>query len=358
MKKILSEINIHTFGDGKGESITVEFPNKKIGIIDFGSFTFFEWIKNYISQKEYKEIEFLLWTHPHYDHSCYLLDFLNYIKEQKIVVRNFFAFDFQHITDLADMIDFIDENILSVYKTSYHIEMFEKPQLLKPICKKIIELKKTSIIKNIEYLSMGKSLYDKEKFDNIGIKCLSPTPRSSEKYKEFIKSFEEDNSKLAIENRNHNLISVAILINFNNNLLLLGGDTENDAWNEIMTQERFAFFKENENMKFLKAPHHGSKTAFDRKIWEQWGSDYQVVVTPLTTHHLPRENILLDIAKVTKNLVVLKEKNFNKPKIKIHSPLDIFQDAKTNITNSKEETHHFLFNIKSNGNIQTKWITE
>ena len=349
MTKTLSEINVHIFGDGKGESEVIIFPKGEIGIIDFGSSVFLNWIEKYIMENKIDEIEFLLWTHPHYDHSSQLSVFLDFLDQKQIIINNFFAFNYQHIMDIAVITNYEDK-ISAGFSTPYSYKTFNRPAVLKIICDKIIKLKK-SIIKNFQYIDMGAALYDAEKFNNVSIRCLSPAPKSSEKYHQFITSFNSEENNITIEHKNHNLISAAIQINFNNNILIFGADTENEVWQEVSAQNRYTFF--DKEIKFLKVPHHGSRTAFNKDIWKKWGKDYQAVVTPLSLNKLPDENVLMDIVQITNKIAVLKE---NKEKTK--SPLDIFADAKTDITDSKEETHHFLFNINQNGDCKTCWINQ
>ena len=77
-----SNFDIHIFGDGAGETILLEFEDEKLGIVDFGYKNFLSWFDNFLKSKTSPTIEFLLWTHPHDDHTRYLPDLLNYLKSK------------------------------------------------------------------------------------------------------------------------------------------------------------------------------------------------------------------------------------------------------------------------------------
>lgn len=136
--------------------------------------------------------------------------------------------------------------------------------------------------------------------------------------------------------------------------MVFGGDTEIEAWKEYigLEENRYKYFTN--DIKFLKAPHHGSPTSFYKDMWRKWGKDYCVVVTPLSKNNLPNKNVLMDISKISPKIFVLKEtKNI---KVNNKSILNIFEDVSTDITDSIEETHHFCFTIYQNGNTNTEWI--
>ena len=105
MRKMTSSFDIHIFGDGSGETILLEFENNKFGIVDFGYKNFINWFDQHIRDRSKPIIEFLLWTHPHDDHTRYLSNLLDYLIDKNLKIKSFFRFPFNKFRNLSTLID-------------------------------------------------------------------------------------------------------------------------------------------------------------------------------------------------------------------------------------------------------------
>ncbi len=63
-----SNLVIHYLDVGEGDSIFIELPNKETMLIDAGTSSSKDYIKNYIENLNYQKIDYVIGTHPHADH--------------------------------------------------------------------------------------------------------------------------------------------------------------------------------------------------------------------------------------------------------------------------------------------------
>lgn len=361
MKKMTSNLEFRVFGDGNGETTFIKFENNKIGIVDFGYKDFLSWFKKYLLSENIKEIEFLLWTHPHDDHSRYLIDLLEFCELNNVAIKYFTRFPFSKMKQLSQV---IDEQHIKM--STYIYSDKTKPKYLYAIFKKIEDLQTKNIIKNTDKnLVLGHVLFvDGNIQKNTSIICIAPCQRDEEAYVEKYESA----TKKAMENKNldflskdfgvesniHNLISVAICINYHNVKIILGGDVENESWIEILKDIRYRKYTK-EKIILLKAPHHGSSGAYNEKIWENWGKNYAVVITPYNKSKIPKKEVLENILKITKNIKILKDKKNNTILEDFWFLLENFAISGENITEAKDATHQVKYVINSLGKITSTW---
>lgn len=358
-----SNLVIRVFGDGNGETIFIKFPNGKIGIVDFGYKDFLKWFNLYVSDNKLSSIEFLLWTHPHDDHTHYLIDLLTYCETHEIQINLLGRFHFGQLKGLSELIEQIDEKFL---KNSTDIYVSKpKPGYLLKLFEKISDLKNKKVIKTIDaQLCLGKILYGLNTLDeNVAITCIAPCGNDideySKKYNECLDKACKNkglSGDFSIESSVHNIISVALIIEFGDLKILLGGDVTNKSWQEIYKDDRYPLLKS--NIVFLKAPHHGSDGAYDKEIWTSWGTDYQIIISPYNKSRIPKSEILEKIMTHSTNIRVLKDK----------SQKSTFGDSEflvrkialknTPITTCPDATHHIKYEISIDGNIEVQWINE
>lgn len=100
---------------------------------------------------------------------------------------------------------------------------------------------------------------------------LSPSDASIILAKREIRSLipQPGDSKLRIPSKSPNHLAVVLWIKVGNNCLLLGSDLENTStestgWISILESTA----RPNEKASIFKVPHHGSKTAFEERVWQ------------------------------------------------------------------------------------------
>jgi hypothetical protein len=91
---------------------------------------------------------------------------------------------------------------------------------------------------------------------------------------------------------NHNLISGGLLIEYGDARIVLGGDIEEDAWQDNLAQLPSL------RSQLVKVSHHGSKTGYCDGLWSALspGKSAIAVIAPYTKYGLPSEEGLGHIA--------------------------------------------------------------
>lgn len=134
-----------------------------------------------------------------------------------------------------------------------------------------------------------------EKFKNNGnlIELISLAPSDNAKlrcYHSFKSIIENtDSSNTIIPNPKPNENSIVLLLKIDNLEIVLGGDLENSSssklgWNDVLARKHCP----KNTVSLFKIPHHGSKTAYSRRIWENlFMSDPYSVLTPYNKLRIP-----------------------------------------------------------------------
>lgn len=358
-------LKIDFFGEGYGETIFLELPNGKVGIIDCGNKIFIEWFRTYIQGKNTKNIDFIVWTHPHADHTSSFPSLLELCQEYNISIDYFMRFGIRKFKTIAEVIEeqfskeIIPDNIAKLAKQDEAIfAATYKPSCLKKTIDLIESLKQSGVIKNINNsLNYGQSLFSKGSLDpDIEIFCIAPTDKDIDTYYDKANQWTQKKLKsvdFSLNSSLHNIISVALCIKYGEASIILGGDVLNQTWNTIFNETRHQAYS-HDPLKMIKVPHHGSNTAYLKDIWDKLGSDIYSVICPLVRYPLPKTEDIDNILEHTKNIFILKDKH-------IYTLLDYICQKTIGcqcklITESPDATNHISFKITETGNISHQWL--
>ena len=355
-----SSFDIHVFGDGLGETILLEFPKKKFGIVDFGYKNFITWFDKYLEEEKVEKIEFLIWTHPHDDHTRYLPNLLNYLKDKNIKIKNFFCFPFEKIRNLSSFIDLGIEQKYDVITNSTDIFTNKvTPKYLTSLSEQISELNKNGFIEYIDKIKFMSELYEEGALQKkLSIHCIAPVQEDIDKYKDIFQKVVErkyPTEKLYPDSNKHNIISLAIHIKFSNLNIILGGDVEKNSWSQIMRNPR-AKNHSCCNLLFLKSPHHGSENAYLKENWDNWGKDFHTAITPYNKANLPTLNGLENLFKHTTKIYILKDSHKNSLLGEASQFATSGVKQQEDITTSDKVTSHIKFTIFETGEITHTWL--
>jgi len=357
-----SSFDIHVFGDGSGETILLEFCNNKFGIVDFGYKGFLAWFDEHIKLLENPIVEFLLWTHPHDDHTRYLSELLDYLRDKQLTIKNFFKFPFSKFKSLSELMDVgleqkYDHDIMS--KSVYHYVKKTKPKYLLELYNKISDFKKQGIIADSSRIQFATELYKENIIQNdLSIHCIAPTQNEIDKYEELYQNVIDKKcgvESLYPDSGKHNIISTAINIQFGESNIILGGDVESLAWSNIMKNERGKDYTCCELL-FLKAPHHGSENAYLKENWNNWGTDFYTAITTYNKSGLPKYQGVQNILNHTKKIFIIKDLHKSSllgEKSRLMAGKLRIQDE---ITTCADATNHIKFTIKQNNEIEQTWL--
>ena len=242
---------IITFKDvGHGDSIILEWNCKdqnKIAIIDCNitddkRIPTLEYLKNI---NKYKEIEFILLSHPHYDHYSGINNLLDYCETAGIVIKLFMHTAFTHPKYLIE----------SAVKT-----LIAKDEL-KKLFSSLNRLKKCNVIKSQGYVTSD--FRELSLSESIKLKVIAPTTDEFENYKKAVHYLNDDES--CHNNAKANLISTVIKLYNKEWIIILTSDCQKHALDYYLQNDHI---NELDGVLFLgQSPHHGSINNHNEDFW-------------------------------------------------------------------------------------------
>jgi len=163
---------VHYIDVGQGDASFIEFPNKEVMLIDAGEKEYGEIVKNYISNLGYKNIDYVIGTHPHSDHIGGLQEIIENFNVSKVYLPN----ASNNTNTFMDLVKSIKDNS-SLYEGKKGIDIVDK--------------------------------------DNLKVSIIAPS---------------------VIDDDNLNNNSIVLKIIYNNNSFLFTGDIESDLERQILDE--------------------------------------------------------------------------------------------------------------------------
>lgn len=234
---------------GQGDSVLLEWSvdgADKVAVIDCNIHEGTNPILEYIKEKNYKEIEFFLLSHPHMDHFSGFHELLMYCKTHEIKMKKFV-----HTSEVS--FDFLKTASRSVVAANHLQSLFV---LLREL-------------RNDELISVHRI------DDNPDIKVplgeefvmefLSPSSLETDKYIQGEKfPFDEEVSSAS---PNANWLCTVLRIYNDKCTFLLTADCESTVLTRIGKKTGGRIH--NDKLVLCQVPHHGSKGNLNKKFWTQ-----------------------------------------------------------------------------------------
>jgi beta-lactamase superfamily II metal-dependent hydrolase len=235
-----------TFKDvGQGDSIIIEWDVDgipKVGIIDCKRNKKSNPVIQHISDK-YKEIEFIILSHPHSDHYTGFPELLSFIETNKILVNRF---------------GFTIKEIGTKFWNWFEITS-DETKVLEDIVKGVRRLRdELGLLKKIVPIEEDWSI---PLGNGIEIRCIAPSFTEIEKYQRQIKlgfAYDKQASKAA------NYLSTIFWLKDSSNNILLTSDAVKEVFERIHNESRF----KDVNFIVCQAPHHGSYNCYSDIFWD------------------------------------------------------------------------------------------
>ena len=294
-------VSVTVFGPGFGESIVIYIPYLGWGIID----SCLHKVKGstinpaleYLKSENVTHLSFLILTHPHKDH----------FQGFNLII--------DHFLGQIDRICYYSGDGIREYRTflaKKHI--LGEPGLvsLANIFKKFAQAKKAGAhILNISERTeiVRRNMYGDQEIEII---ALSPSEDSIKKYVQLLHKailLKNGDFPSEIKDREHNLLSSAILCKIGELSLIFGsdleiGDNKYMGWKGVMRNPDSLDLAAH----FVKVPHHGSENAFYEPIWKEFSkNNFPVsVITPYDRESdpLPRIKIIRKIANFSNTIAI------------------------------------------------------
>lgn len=222
---------IYYFDVGQGDSILIEMPSKKLGIIDSnkidGKIPALEFIKN----RENAIIEFLCITHPHKDHYNGMLELIEYCYENKIPINNICESPFNP-SDLKYL-------KLDPHEQEYY---FKLKEIISDLYKENYSQRQECSFKSLIYEE-----------DNLKLLALSPFKQTTDR---IMKNQFVDTTIL--NHNGYNYFSIALIMKYNNIQMLFLSDLPKSEQKKLIGTQ----FLNIKSLNNIKISHHGSREYF------------------------------------------------------------------------------------------------
>lgn len=249
-------VNITFKNVGQGDSIIVEWnDNNNIAIIDCNIFEGTNPVLNHIIRNNFKEVEFIILSHPHLDHYSGMYELLEYCVQNNILIKKFL-----HTSQV----------------TKSFLNSATKSNVAKEELLKLFNLLKTMRDdKLIQLFTIDDNPLLKFNFENgFYLEVLSPSSKETDNYIKGVNyPFDEEQNS---NNPNANWLSTIIKIYNENITVILTSDAESSSFTRIGKKKTGRIG--DEKICLAQFPHHGAKGNLNKTFWTQ---RKRVEVTPI-----------------------------------------------------------------------------
>ncbi len=234
---------------GQGDSILIEWKKEgknRIGIVDCNIFETHNPVLQHIIDNSYKSIDFIILSHPHYDHFSGLLALIEYCHQNNIQIKRFL-----HTSTVTP--DYLKSACTSIANTKKLLKLFSK-------------LKQMVKDENIKIYTIDDNPDTGIRLSNdFMIEVLSPSSIETDKYIRSEKfPFDEE---MGGNNPNANWLSTVLKISNKNYSIILTSDAEKSTLSRIgkVNYERL----NNSKILIAQCPHHGAKKNLNKIFWRK-----------------------------------------------------------------------------------------
>ncbi len=151
-----------------------------------------------------------------------------------------------------------------------------------------------------------KRIYSNEKLNTAEIHTLSPQDREITKYINDLRLINNHKSNTLYLPK-ENLLSLVLLVEFNGNGVLLGGDMENSpdksgGWDAIVSN----YTHTRTRSSVFKVPHHGSDTGFNENVWNNLLTELPIsILTEFNKNKLPTKEAVDRLISLSQRLYII-----------------------------------------------------
>ena len=273
-------LGIHLIGAGIGESIVIELPNGRIGVIDcycsrLSASTSEERLDanptlRFLDDHLHAEsLAFIALTHPHEDHGRGLSQILEHYQNRIEQIWIFETYQDECLcryfrTLLESKRRLPVEELLNDKPGSFSTELMKTRNLVRE--ETTTGTSKTKLRKFQDYQEFG--LAD----EPVEFHFLGPSSQLVDRYQtslsDSLSSLVDPETKNVYakwrpDKVNHNLASPAILLVYGKTRVILGGDMESTGWQQVLVEQQDeTVTRPPLDCTFVKVSHHGSSNGY------------------------------------------------------------------------------------------------
>lgn len=266
------ELNIYIKNVGDGDTIIMDWQDiasteRRYGMIDCNLVDGrIDAVIQHFEILDIKQLEFLILSHPHYDHFSGLTLFFDYCKEKGIVIKRFchtLCFDPSFIKGISKSLDFNNIITSSVYRSRHKTQLVHIFQALQE------QLASDSpFIKNIYAIS---GQYELSLSADLKMRFLSPGMLEMDKYIASIyENSDKEMMRTSENNPDANLLSgfIQLYSEVNNWQILFCSDVTKYSLERIVKDRDLYGQLQQKKILAFQMPAHGSKHSHLPTFWD------------------------------------------------------------------------------------------
>lgn len=277
-------LTIHVLGAGKGESIVIQLPNGRWGVVDCYSSSLDDIATNatygFLVENAVEELEFICMTHPHDDHYRGIGQLLDRFR-----TRYFWHSGSQSVSQFKAHVNYVrcEAEGYAADSGRAYLEIWQKiDELRRQKLTRLKESRPTTVLYPVP-------LDENANFRIVG---LAPSGNQAAIYhRGFLDCFDDEGRfKKRLPHDHQNRISVALLLEYGSTRIVLGGDVESPGWADVLQEISPNLL----DAALVKVSHHGSTNGYCPNLWKYFSASQKplAVVTSYVAQGLPRRNAL------------------------------------------------------------------
>jgi beta-lactamase superfamily II metal-dependent hydrolase len=281
-----SDLIVHVINGGEGESIVLELPGGKWGVVDCFTLDVDDDSKNptleFLRRRQVDSLEFVCLTHPHDDHYRGLRQLL-----EALPTRSFWRFGAHGPADLQVTLLLRWQAETAADKEANDTAN-EYIRLLQTV--KILRSSRSKSRLLVKHASGIASLYPfpfVEENADVRITSIAPSGNMVAAYQDSLGDCIDENNcvKSTLPRQAHNQVSMALLVEYGDARIILGGDVESKGWQEAMAEVGYSRLAAHA----VKVSHHGSANGYAVGLWQSFArlGKPVAVVAPFRRFDLP-----------------------------------------------------------------------
>jgi beta-lactamase superfamily II metal-dependent hydrolase len=294
-------LDLHVLGGGKGESIVLRLPDGRWGVVDCYAPTPGDTTTNptirFLRDQGVERLEFVCLTHAHDDHFSGMARLIDEFKPREF--WRFGALSHEHIKNL---IVYLEIKALG----SESEQLARSARELMEVFARAREGVRTGSMW-VSRATARTVLYPRVSDDpgsRVRIDCLAPSGNQVELYEEAVLRCIGSDGRIAsrLPHSEHNRVSLALRITYDETCIILGGDLEKNGWLDVIAQFGAAPLAASA----VKVSHHGSTNGYCENLWAHFNAIRRpiAVITPYHRFRLPKAEALEHIAEFADEIYV------------------------------------------------------
>lgn len=276
---------------GQGDTIILEWEKEgvqKIGIIDCKKVKKSNPVVEHIIKKNYTQIEFVIVSHPHYDHFSGIFSLLEHCEQNNInIIR--FGHSFRTTTENQYYLDWAN---LTNYRTGQLYKMIQKAESLYSKNKCIQKY----VVTEEDWHYRINSTYRLHCIRPSGIEIRNNYYAAVDRNKNSI----DKKKRLNKTSKVANYYSTILLLESDKHFLLLTSDVTFDTINGILNKDFEEYFL-NKKLLLGQIPHHGSIKNHNIRFWRKLNKDINMSLAVSAGNHTqyghPDEKVILNFGE-------------------------------------------------------------